>query len=160
MPLPIISGEARLTADPGLRFTTAGTAVADVNLAFNDRRKNQQTGEWEDGDVFFVRGVVFKDHAEHVAESLSRGDAVVVTGRLKTDQWEDKRTGEKRSAASLLISEIGPALRWATARPQKSNRQGGGGGFGGSQERPGTGGQGAQADPWATGPSNSSEPPF
>jgi single-strand DNA-binding protein len=161
MALPTISGEARLTEDPSLRFSASGVAIASVNLAFNSRRLNKDTNTWEDGDTFYVRGTVFKDHAEHVAETLTRGMAVVVTGRLKTDSWED-REGVKKSSPSLLIDAIGPALARATAKVTKVSREGGGFSGGGSQDPGGFGGGGSQApqaDPWATGPQTDA-PPF
>src|SRR5687768_5485929 len=98
MSLPTMSGVGRCTEDPSLRFAGNGTAVCTVNLAFNSRRKNQHTQEWEDGDTFFVRATAFKELAESMAESLTRGCEVVVSGRLKTDSWEDKNSGESRSA--------------------------------------------------------------
>lgn len=119
--LPTLSGTARLTADPELRFSPSGVAVVKVGLAFNSRRRNQ-AGEWEDGDVFFVSGTTFKEHAEHIAESLWRGTEVVVTGRLKTHSWEDRASGQKRSTPELLIDTIGPSLRFATAKVSKAER--------------------------------------
>lgn len=137
MTLPQMSGVGRLTQDPELRYAASGTAVLTVQLAFNSRRKNQQ-GQWEDGDVFFVRGTAFKQLAENAAESLSRGVEVHVSGRLKTEQWQDKQTGEKRSAVALLIDSIGPNLAYATAQVHKVER---------SSERPGA----APADdPWSS----------
>ena len=163
MALPTLSGEGRLTQDPELKFSAAGVAIATVNLAFNSRKLNKSTNEWEDSDVFFVRGTVFNDHAENVAETLTRGDLVTVVGRVKTDQWEDKE-GNKRSATAMLIDSIGPALKAASAKVTKAQRGqgGGGGGYGGSQDRGGLGGGGSQAadDPWATGPSSNDVPPF
>lgn len=151
-----MSGVGRLTGDPELRFTGSGMAVATVNLAFNSRRKNQQTGEWEDGDVFFVRATAFKQLAENVAETLTRGMEVQVTGRLKTEQWNDKHTGDKRTATSLLLDAIGPNLAYATARVNKVSRDGGGGRSRSS---------GPVDDPWgsapaSSGPMDDSEPPF
>ncbi|MBA9002031.1 single-stranded DNA-binding protein [Thermomonospora cellulosilytica] len=146
MPLPTMTGTARLTHDPELRFGQSGVAVAKVSLAFNSRRKNQ-AGEWEDGDTFFVTGTLFGDRAEAAAEHLAKGTEVEVRGRLKTRTWE--QDGVKRSAAELLIDAIAPTLRSAA---KKAARTGGNG-----QRTP----QPA-ADPWATGgPSGfSDEPPF
>lgn len=124
MSLPTMTGIGRATADPELRFAGNGTAICTVNLAFNSRRKNPSTQEWEDGDVFFVRATAFKELAESMAESLTRGTEVVVTGRLKTEQWEDRSSGEKRSAVSLLVDGIGPNLRYATAKVAKVDRSG------------------------------------
>jgi single-strand DNA-binding protein len=124
MTLPILSGTGRLTADPELRFAPSGVAVLTLNLAFNSRRKNQ-AGEWEDGDVFYVRGTAFKQLAENAAETLTRGMEVNVSGRLKTEQWQDKQTGEKRSAVALLVDSIGPNLAYATAKVNKVTRESG-----------------------------------
>lgn len=148
MALATMSGTGRLTQDPELRFSNNGVAIATVNLAFNSRRKNQATGEWEDGDVFFVRGTAFKQLAENVAETLSKGVEVHVSGRLKTDQWEDKQTGDKRSATALMIESIGPSLAWATAKVSKVSRDGSGSGGGGYD----TGG--------FAGPADDGAPPF
>lgn len=152
MSLPNLSGVGRLVEDPQLRFSQNGTAVCSVNLAFNSRRQNSQTREWEDGDSFFVRATAFKELAESMAESLTRGCEVVVTGRLKLDRWEDKE-GAKRSAPSLLIDSIGPNLRYATAEVRKADRSGGFGGKSAPAE-----------DPWASAPPASGgsdeTPPF
>ncbi len=155
MSLPNLNGIGRLVEDPQLRFSQGGTAVCSVNLAFNSRRKNA-AGDWEDGDSFFVRGTAFKELAESMAESLTRGCEVVVSGRLKLDRWEDKNSGEKRSAPSLLIDAIGPNLRYATADVKKADRSGGFGG--GAKSSP-------SDDPWgsappASGGSFADEPPF
>lgn len=123
MSLPPMHGVGRLTADPELRFATSGTAVATVPLAFNSRRYNRQTGQWEDGDVFFVRGTLFNEPAENAAETYGKGMEVVVSGRLKTDRWDDRNTGEKRSATSLLIDAIGPSTRYAKAAVTKLERR-------------------------------------
>lgn len=152
MALPTLTGTGRLTDAPELRFTPSGKAVCKVRLAFNSRRKNQQTQEWEDGDVFYIDGSVWGDEAEHVAESLDRGMEVVVSGETRTRQYETK-DGEKRTVVELNIRSIGPSLRYATAKVQKMARTGGG--FGGAG-----GGPGAAAP---SGPANNpwdSEPPF
>jgi single-strand DNA-binding protein len=156
MSLPTLSGVGRLVEDPQLRFAQNGTAVCSVNLAFNSRRKNA-AGEWEDGDSMFVRGTAFKEMAELMAESLTRGCEVVVSGRLKLDRWEDKE-GAKRSVPSLLIDAIGPNLRYASAKVSKVDRSGGGGFGGGAKTAPAD-------DPWgsappATGAGFADEPPF
>lgn len=157
MSLPAISGVGRLTADPELRFAASGTAILTVSLAFNSRRRNKETQEWEDGDVFFVRGTAFKQLAENAAETLTRGMEVQVSGRMKTDQWEDRQTGEKRSAPSLLIDSIGPNLAYATAEVNKVS--------GDSAGAPTSRGTAAADDPWGSAPPASpqpaaDEPPF
>lgn len=147
MSLPTISGTARLTAAPELKFAASGTAVCRINLAFNSRKK-QDDGTWIDDKTFFVTGVLFKQAAESVAETLDKGHEVVVTGRLCTEQWESK-TGEKRSAPSLLIDSIGPAVNnIQTARVSKLDRTNGGqtgSGFGSQRQQAPAGG-----DPWAS----------
>lgn len=139
MSLPPIFGTARLLDDPELRFSPSGTAVCRVRLAFNSRRKNPDTQQWEDADTLFVDGTVFKQEAENVAESLTRGMEVVVYGRMKTERYET-REGEKRSATKLMIDGIGPSLKFATAKVNKLSRSGGagdnGGGFGGGSDDP------------------------
>lgn len=151
MALPTLFGVGRLTVDPELRFAPSGVAVCSLNLAFNSRKLNKQTNEWEDGDVLFIRGTVFRQDAENAAETYSRGMEVVVSGRVKLDQWEDKETGQKRSAPSLLIDSIGPSTKYATATVKKLDRQG-------VPEQPSGG------DPWGRGTVDdgrgSDEPPF
>lgn len=150
MALASMSGTGRLTGDPELRFAPSGMAVATVNLAFNARRLNKDTQEWEDGDVFFVRGTAFKQLAENIAETLAKGVEVHVSGRLKTEQWEDKNGGGKRSATALIIESIGPNLAYATASVNKVRRDGAG--------APSSAGAGP--DPWAGGPPDDGVPPF
>lgn len=123
MALPTLHGTGRCTGDPEMRFAQSGTAVCTVNLAFNSRKRDEQ-GNWVDGDTMFIRGTAFQQLAEDMAESLEKGTEVVVSGRVKLDQWEDKETGNKRSAPSLLIDAIGPNLRSATARVSKVERSG------------------------------------
>lgn len=123
MALPQLSGVARLTQDPELRFSPSGVAVCSMQLAFNSKRQDKQTQEWVDGDTFFVKATAFKDLAEHVAETLTRGTEVVVAGRVKTESWES-RDGDKRSAPALILDSIGPSLRWATAKVSKATRSG------------------------------------
>jgi single-strand DNA-binding protein len=134
--LPTLSGTGRATADPELRFSPSGTAVAKVNLAFNSRKKDQQ-GNWVDDQVCFLTATAFNRLAENLVETVSKGTEVVVTGRLQTRQWEDKETGAKRSAPELIIDSIGPNLAFATANVQKNARENN------SQQRGGD-------DPWAT----------
>ncbi|KRV48798.1 hypothetical protein AQ490_23300 [Wenjunlia vitaminophila] len=117
--LPTLTGVARLVADPELRVTQSGTAVASIRLAFNSRRKNDR-GEWEDGDTLWVRGTCWRDLAEHAAETLAKGMEVVVVGELRTESWE--RDGQKQQAPALLIRAIGPNLAHATARVQRPDR--------------------------------------
>jgi single-strand DNA-binding protein len=155
-----MTGVGRLVDDPELRFTSSGKAVARVRLAFSSRKKNPTTNEWEDGDKFFVDGTVWDQEAENVAESLTKGTEVHVTGRLKQRQYET-REGEKRTAIDLQVDSIGPTLKYATAKVQKMQRS-----SGGAQGRanPGVPGDG---DPWsvAAAPVNAGsfaddQPPF
>ncbi|MGO1025623.1 single-stranded DNA-binding protein [Streptomyces rubiginosohelvolus] len=127
MSLPTMHGTARLIDDPELRFGAgSGKAVVRVRLAFNSRKKDKDTNEWVDGDTFFVDGKAFDQAAEHIAESLTRGMEVVVSGRLRTEKWETGQ-GEKRSAPALLIDAIGPSLARATAVVTKASSSGSGG---------------------------------
>lgn len=117
-----ISLTGNLTHDPELRYTPSGTAVATVRLAHTPRRLDQNTQQWVDGETTFLSGQVWREVAEHVAESLQRGDRVIVTGSLQTESWPDRTTGEVRTRQALGIDEIGPSLRFATAKPSKARR--------------------------------------
>ena len=137
-----------LTDDPELRFTPSGAAVAKFRVASTPRFMDRQTNEWKDGEPLFLACTVWRQAAENVAESLQRGARVIVSGRLKQRSYET-REGEKRTVIELEVDEVGPSLRYATAKVNKTQR-GGGGGFGGGQQG---GGGSPQEDPWATGPS-------
>jgi single-strand DNA-binding protein len=156
-----------LTDDPELRFTPSGAAVAKFRVASTPRFMDKQTNEWKDGEPLFLTCNVWRQAAEHVAESLQRGARVIVTGRLRQRSYET-REGEKRTVMELEVDEIGPSLRYATAKVQKMARSSGNGGFGsgGSSGGGGRGGDSAD-DPWASaapaGGSSGSfdeEPPF
>ncbi len=154
----VITVIGNLTGDPELRFTPSGAAVANFTVASTPRQFDRQSGEWKDGETLFLRCSVWRDAAENVAESLQRGARVVVNGRLVSRTFETKE-GEKRTVMEMQVDEVGPSLRYATAKVNKTQR-GGGGGFGGPQGGQGggfggpQGGQGgSQEDPWATGPS-------
>lgn len=114
-----------LTADPELRFTPAGAAVANFTVASTPRTFDKQSNEWKDGEALFMRCQVWREAAENVAESLSRGSRVIVTGKLKSRTYET-REGEKRTVIELEVDEIGPSLRYATAKVNKANRGGAG----------------------------------
>jgi single-strand DNA-binding protein len=151
-----------LTDDPELRFTPSGAAVANFTVASTPRFFDKATNDWKDGDALFLRCSVWRQAAENVAESLQRGGRVIVTGRLKQRSYETKE-GEKRTVIELEVDEIGPSLRFATAKVTKASRGGGGGGsYGGSQG----GGSAPSDDPWAApapaggGGGLSDEPPF
>lgn len=149
-----------LVAEPELRFTAQGAAVAGFTVASTPRIFDKGSGQWKDGDALFLRCSAWRELAENVAESLTRGARVVVTGRLKQRSF-DSREGEKRSVIELEVDEIGPSLRYATAKPVKAAR--GEGGFGGKprQEKP----KEAVEDPWGSSPEvgggfTDTEPPF
>jgi len=158
-----------LTDDPELRFTPSGAAVANFTVASTPRFLDKQTNEWKDGDALFLRCSIWRQSAEYVAESLQRGMRVIVQGRLKQRSYETKE-GEKRTVVELEVDEVGPSLRYATAKVTKAQRGGGGGGGysggggGGGYSGGGSGGGSAPADdPWATpapGGDYSDEPPF
>ena len=112
-----------VTDDPELRFTPSGAAVANFTVAVNRRYKNAD-GQWEDKLDGFFRCNCWRDMAEHVAESLTKGTRIVVTGRLQQRSWEDQ-DGGKRSAFEIQVDEVGPSLRWATATVQKTERTSG-----------------------------------
>ena len=170
-----------LTADPELRFTPSGAAVASFRLASTPRTYDRQSGDWKDGESLFLTCSVWRQAAENVAESLQKGMRVIVQGRLKQRSYET-REGEKRTVFEVDVDEVGPSLRSATAKVARTQRSGGSGG--GSSFGQGGGGNGGQApaadpwataapaggggsggsagatDPWATGPSSSDDPPF
>jgi single-strand DNA-binding protein len=160
-----------LTADPELRFTPSGAAVANFTVASTPRIYDRQSGEWKDGEALFLRCNIWREAAENVAESLTRGSRVIVSGRLKQRSFET-REGEKRTVFEVEVDEIGPSLRYATAKVNKASRGGGGGGgFGSGSRQPaasGGGGGGGQPaeDPWGSAPASGSfggsddEPPF
>lgn len=151
-----------LTNDPELRFTPSGAAVASFTVASTPRILDKTTNEWKDGDALFMRCSVWRQYAENVAESLSKGSRVIVTGRLKQRSYET-REGEKRTVVEMEVDEVGPALKYATAKVNKVSRGGGGGGTGGAGfgEGGGSGSTGASDDPWASSAGASfDEPPF
>lgn len=162
-----------LTNDPELRFTPSGSAVANFTIASTPRTFDRQSNEWKDGETLFLRASVWREAAENVAESLTKGTRVIAEGMLKSRSYETKE-GEKRTVIELEVTEIGPSLKYANAkvnRTQRNGQGGGQGGFGGGQQgqggfggqqggQQGYGGQqggqwggnrpAAQDDPWAT----------
>ncbi|HEX4791874.1 MAG TPA: single-stranded DNA-binding protein [Actinospica sp.] len=184
----VITIIGNLTNDPELRFTPSGAAVASFTVASTPRMLDRESGQWKDGDPLFLRCSVWRQYAENVAESLTKGMQVMVQGRLKQRSFET-REGEKRTVVELDVDDVGPTLRFSTAKVTKAQRGPGGGGGGGgggdwgsnsgnSVQR--SGGQAAggpaqqqqQDDPWATsggsggnggggwGGGYSDEPPF
>ncbi|MBX7472728.1 single-stranded DNA-binding protein [Streptomyces sp. MAG02] len=111
-----------LTADPELRFTQSGIPAANFTVASTPRTFDKQSGQWVDGDPLFLRCTVWRDYAEHVAESLSKGMRVIVQGNLKASQWTDKQ-GNRRTTYQIDVAEIGPSLRYATAQVSKATSQ-------------------------------------
>ena len=175
----VITLVGNLTSDPELRFTPSGAAVANFTVASTPRTLDRQSNEWKDGETLFMRCAIWREAAENVAESLTKGTRVVVTGRMKSRSFTTKE-GDNRTVIEMDVDEVGPSLRYATAKVNRTSRGGGGGGFsgggggyggapqgnqgggqGGGQGNQGGGqggGQGnqgggyADADPWATGP--------
>jgi single-strand DNA-binding protein len=148
-----------LTADPELRFTPSGAAVANFTVASTPRTFDRQSNEWRDGDAMFLNCAVWRQAAENVAESLQKGMRVIVQGRLKSRSYET-REGEKRTVFEVDVDEIGPALRYATAKVTRTSSGGGQGGGGGGRSSGGgyggggnSSGGGGGEDPWATGAS-------
>jgi single-strand DNA-binding protein len=160
----VITVVGNLTADPELRFTPSGAAVASFTVASTPRTFDRQSNEWKDGEALFLRCSIWRQAAENVAESLQRGMRVVVQGRLKQRSFET-REGEKRTVIELDVDEVGPSLRYATAKVNRTQR-GSSGGFG-ADNSGGAPASGPVDDPWASsGPAVGSsggfsdEPPF
>lgn len=141
MPENSITIVGNLVSDPELRFTQNGVSVANVSIASTPRVYNKSKQEWEDGDTLFLRGTVWKDAADNIAESLYKGVRVIATGKLKQRSWKDDKTGDKRTAVELEIEEIGPSLRYAQATVDKKPKDSYGG------------------NPWSSS-SSDDEPPF
>ena len=152
-----------LTNDPELRFTPSGAAVASFTVASSSRVLDKTTNEWKDGATIFMSCSVWRQYAENVAESLTKGTRVIVSGRLKQRSYET-REGEKRTVMELEVEDVGPALRFATAKVNRVQRQGGGFGEGGSGAGAGSFSSAPTDDPWASGAAGGApaydEPPF
>ena len=142
----IITVVGNLTADPELRYTQSGLPVANFTIASTPRTFDRQANEWKDGEALFLRASVWRDFAEHVAGSLTKGTRVVATGRLKQRSYQD-REGNNRTAIELEVDEIGPSLRYATAQVTRAASSGGGGGGAPRQQ--------VSDEPWATPGSSS-----
>lgn len=147
----VITVIGNLVDDPELRYTPSGAAVAKFRIASTPRTFDRESNAWKDGEALFLTCSVWRQYAENVAESLSRGTRVIVQGRLKQRSYET-REGEKRTVYELDVDEVGPALRFSTAKLNKSGSGAGGGGggrsFGGGGGN--TGGGSAPDDPWAS----------
>ena len=133
-----------LTANPELRFTPNGAAVVNFTVAQTPRTFDKTTNEWKDGDALFMDCSLWREAAENVAESLTVGNRVIVTGRLKQRAWE--KDGVKRTKIELEVDEVGPSLKYSTATPNKANR---GGGNGGGGQKWGSNPASNPADSWA-----------
>ena len=153
MSTPHLTVVGNLTADPELRFTSSGHAVVNFTIAASDRVLDKDTNEWKDGDTVFMRCSVWRQYAENVAESLQKGMRVIATGRLKQRSYET-REGEKRTAYELEVDDVGPALRYASAKVTRNSRDNASGGFSGNAA--------LADDPWASQSTQPSidEPPF
>jgi single-strand DNA-binding protein len=163
----IITVVGNLTADPELRYTQSGLAVANFTIASTPRTFDKQTNEWKDDDALFLRASVWRDFAEHVAGSLTKGARVIVQGRLRQRSYQD-REGSQRTSIELEVDEIGPSLRYATAQVTRAQGQGGRGGAGSAQAgnqptdqpwSPQTGGQQGQGA-WSQPGTFDDETPF
>lgn len=175
-----ITVTGNIVADPELRFTPAGAAVANFRVASTPRRYNSQTGQWEDGEAMFLTCNAWRAMAENVAETLSKGMRIIVTGRLKQRSFQT-REGENRSVFEIDVDEVGPSLRYATAQVKRKQYNNGGGqqpqgggqaqGNNGASPQGGFGGQSNNQadpgnDPWNSAPpaggfgGDADEPPF
>ncbi|MDA3644166.1 single-stranded DNA-binding protein [Saccharopolyspora indica] len=142
--LPEVTCVGTVVADPELRFIPSGDAVVNFTVASNSRRYDRETGQWVDGDTTFLRCSLWRQAAENVSESLTKGDRVIVTGQLKQRSYETQE-GDKRTVFELAVAEVGPSLRWATAKISKADRK--------PSTQPG--------DAWTAQPARASdEPPF
>lgn len=165
----LITCIGNLTADPELRFTASGAPVANFTIASTPRTFDKNANEWKDGEALFLRCTLWRDPAENVAETLKKGTRVIAQGKLKQRSYET-REGEKRTVIELEIEEIGPSLRYATAKVTRTQRgsnnsgnrgnsgQQQGGGYGNQQQR-----QQPAEDPWGSAPAQqgfNDEPPF
>lgn len=159
----IITVIGNLTSDPELRFTPSGSAVANFTIASTPRTYDKNSNEWKDGETLFLRASVWRDAAENVAESLTKGMRVIASGALKSRSYDTKE-GEKRTVIEFEVDEIGPSLKYANAKVNRTqrgdgNKQASGGNWGGNQPA-------AAANPggWGTGPGNGAgsdqDPPF
>ena len=163
-----MAGETTLTvignlcADPEIRFTQQGKGVTNFTVASTPRHIDRTTGEWTDGEALFLRCSIWGQAGENVVESLTRGTRVIVQGRLRQRSFDTKE-GEKRTVIEMDVDEIGPSLKWQTAKVSKAERRSGGNGFGGA---PPASQQNTGEDPWGSAPAPGAgggfaeEPPF
>lgn len=159
--LPEVTAVGTLVADVELRYTASGTAVASFTVACNDRKYDQASKSWTDGDATFLRCTLWRQAAENAAESFVKGTRLIVVGNLKQRQFET-REGEKRTMMELDVTEVGPSVKWATVKVSKAERSGGSGFGGGSKPAD------PVDDPWGSAPqapasqgaSGLDQPPF
>ncbi|QCX47466.1 single-stranded DNA-binding protein [Arcanobacterium haemolyticum] len=171
---PIITVVGNLTADPELKYVGSGTPVASFTVASTPRNLNRQTNEWEDGEAMFVRCSVWREYAENVTESLSKGMRVVVTGKLQVRNYQ-RQDGSQGTSIEMQVDEVGPSLRYATAQVNRTQGNGNSGGFNQGGYNQGGGQQqgrasydapagGSAYDPWGQAPAGGSSfddaPPF
>lgn len=168
---PIITVVGNLTADPELKYVGSGTPVASFTVASTPRNLNRQTNEWEDGEAMFIRCSVWREYAENVTESLSKGMRVVVTGKLQVRNYQ-RQDGSQGTSIEMQVDEVGPSLRYATAQVNRTSGGGNGGNRGGYNQGGGQTGRasydapagGSQYDPWGQAPQGGSSfddnPPF
>ncbi len=170
----VITVIGNLVDDPELRFTPSGAAVANFRIASTPRTFDKQSNEWKDGETLWLGCSVWRQAAENVAESLTKGTRVIVQGRLKSRSYET-REGEKRTVFEIDVEEVGPSLRSATAKVNRASRSGGPSSYGNQSGGQSSGGQpaddpwsssapsrsgGGGNDPWAAGGGAMDEPPF
>lgn len=154
----VITIIGNLTDEPELRTTRNGDAVCNVNIASNTRQYNSQSGQWEDGDTLYMRGTIWRDMAQHCAQSLHKGMCVIAQGRLQQRSYQAK-DGSNRTVIEMTVDEIGPSLRYATAQVQRIQH---GGGFQPAQNQQQaapaqTATQGTGADPWGAPPAGADD---
>lgn len=159
----IITVVGNLTDDPELKFTPSGAPVANFTVASTPRTFDRQTNEWKDGDALFLRCAAWRGLAENVAESLTKGSRVIVTGALRVRQFE-RQDGSKGTSVEMNVEEVGPSLKFATAKVTKATRSGTSGGGGGQDWGGQPAQQSAPTDVWNTGGGSAGgsteEPPF
>ena len=160
----VITVVGNLTADPELRYTQNGLAVANFTIAATPRNFDKASGDWKDGDTLFMRASVWREFAEQVAGSLTKGSRVIATGRLKQRSYETKE-GEKRTSIELEVDEVGPSLRYATAQVTRTSRDGGSSSRGQVADEPWAASAPSSSgvsggDVWNTPGSHSDETPF
>ena len=148
----IVTVIGNITSEPEMRFGPSGTAVANFTIASTPRAFDRQTNEWKDGETLFLRASIWREAAENVAETLTKGTRVIAQGRLKSRSYETKE-GEKRTSMELEIDEIGPSLKYASAKVTRKSNSGGSSGGNSNQQQQGNawGAPAAQSDPWGSG---------